>query len=96
MGRLIRIAQAPATEPTPARIEPKHEIPSPTRGATLPADLLRRMEEAREEVFQPFPVIPPRLMPYLASLDESGNTAIQPGALIPTTLLDSLAQKAKS
>jgi porin len=95
MDSLIHIARAPPTEPPMERIEPKHGIPSPPRGAMPPADLLRLMEEAREETFTLFPAVSPRLMPYLASLDEYGNTATQPGALIPVTLLDSLAQKAK-
>src|SRR5262249_19526816 len=43
-----------------------------------------------------FPTTPPILMPYLGSLDEFGNTAVQPGAAIPIEPHSLLAEKMKS
>jgi len=42
-----------------------------------------------------FPTTPPVLMPYLAGLDEFGNTAIQPGAVFPIEPHSLFAQQAK-
>jgi hypothetical protein len=42
-----------------------------------------------------FPAIQPRVMPYLASFDEHGNTALRPGALWSFVPLDALVQGGK-
>ena len=58
-------------------------------------------EEVRQRIIQSktdrewFPTTPPVLMPYLAGVDEFGNTAVQDGALIPVEPQSLLAQQAK-
>ena len=58
-------------------------------------------EEVRQRIIQSktgrewFPTTPPVLMPYLADLDDFGNTAVQDGALIPIEPQSMLAQEAK-
>ncbi|MFO1478053.1 MAG: carbohydrate porin [Verrucomicrobiota bacterium] len=55
------------------------QIPAAPRGAAQTAEQRRRLREARTGR-EWFPETPPVLMPYLANLDEYGNTAVQPGA----------------
>ena len=66
-------------------------------GIGLPDEVMQRTEEARQAAppFQFFPAVPPRLMPYLASQDEFGNTAIRPGPLIPFFPLEPIVQGGK-
>ena len=75
----------------------KSQVPTPARGGSVPEPVLQRQEESREgrDRFKFFPPYQPRLMPYLASQDELGNTAIKPGPLIPSTPLDVAAQQGK-
>jgi len=74
-----------------------HQIPNPVAGSATTDDVSQRMQEGREgrEEFQFFPAVPPRLMPYLAGIDEYGNTALRPGGLISFVPLDALVQGAK-
>src|SRR5208337_2641468 len=51
--------------------------------------------KADQQGWQWFPATPPVLMPYLAGLDEFGNTAIQSGAVFPTDPLSPYAQAGK-
>ena len=82
LGRLVRVP----TNDVPASWQPaaasglQRQLPNPTAGASLPEEILRRAH-ATTNGFQFFPATPPRLMPYLASQDDYGNTAIRPGAL---------------
>jgi hypothetical protein len=99
MGHLFRVpadAVPPELLPPPA-MGVKSQIPAPARGASISEPVLRRLRENREgkDEFQFFPSFEPRLMPYLAGQDTFGNTAIRPGALVASTPLDVLAQKAK-
>ena len=75
----------------------KSQVPTPARGGSVPEPVRQRQEESREgrDRFMFFPPYQPRLMPYLASQDELGNTAIKPGPLIPSTPLDVVAQQGK-
>ncbi len=73
------------------------QLPAGQKGEAMPAAVAQRIAETK--VGQPdrewFPATPPTLMPYLANLDEYGNTAIQPGAVIPDDPLSRYPQAAK-
>ncbi len=53
------------------------------------------MDSGRKAGFTLFPAVPPTLAPYLAGLDELGNTAIQPGAAVDVAPLEPLVQGVK-
>ena len=97
MGRVVAVptnAEPSALRPA-ADIGVEHQIPEPARGTSMPKDIQQR---ARKNAvgFQFFPATPPPLMPYLASQDEYGNTAIRPGALFPAfTPLEGPVQEVK-
>ena len=79
LGRVVRV---PTNEVQRSLLPPpgaglKHQTPNPIEGRSVPDEVLQRMQEGREG-FQFFPAISPRLMPYLASFDEHGNTALRP------------------
>jgi len=77
----------------PAGIGLKHQTPDPIQGVKVPDEVFLRRTEAGP--FQFFPPVAPRLMSYLASLDEYGNTALRPGALIPFFPLEPIVQGGK-
>jgi porin len=81
----------------PAAIGLDHQIPSPTPGVATSAEVQERLAASRAngQQWQWFPVTPPRLMPYLASQDEFGNTALKEGALFSWHAIDQWPQKAK-
>ena len=85
LGRAVTVAtnQVPQSLQPSAAVGLQHQIPDPLPGASLPPEVSGRLQDAREGAppFQFFPAVPPRLMPYLGSLDEFGNTALRPGAL---------------
>ena len=70
------------------------QIPSSPKGTPMPDDVRQRILDSKTGRFW-FPPTPPVLMPYLANLDEYGNTAIQPGALLPFEPFGAAAQAAK-
>ncbi len=81
----------------PAELGLKSQEPTPNRGGSVPETVLQRQQESREgkEAFMFFPPYQPRLMPYLASQDQLGNTAIKPGPLLPASPLDVAVQQGK-
>ncbi len=96
----------PVTLPTnalPAGLLPPPELglkaqePTPNRGGSVPETVQQRQQESREgkETLTFFPSYQPRLMPYLASQDQLGNTAIRPGPLLPASPLDVAVQHGK-
>jgi porin len=89
-------ALAPGLLPPPG-IGLKSQVPTPARGGSVPEPVMQRQEESREgkDVLKFFPPYQPRLMPYLASQDEFGNTAIKPGPLLPASPLDVAVQQGK-
>ena len=102
LDNLGRIVQVPTNEISrklqpPAGIGVKRQTPNPVEGIKVPGEILQRMEAGREDEkgIQFFPAVQPRLMPYLASFDEHGNTALRPGALTPFVPLDALVQGGK-
>ena len=70
------------------------QIPVPDKGTTQSDDVRERLIESQTGR-EWFPPTPPVLMPYLANLDEYGNTAIQPGPVFPTEPLSQVAQAGK-
>ena len=84
LGRVVKVPtnEVPSQLHPPANIGLKHQIPNPRNGSIMSGEVQQRLQEGAAG-FQFFPAVPPRLMPYLASQDDFGNTAIRPGALIP-------------
>ena len=99
LGHLVKVPtnELPAELHPPSALGLKHQIPNPTRGARQPDAVQQRTQEGREgmEEIHFFPSVPAQLMPYLASQDEYGNTAVRPGALIPFAPLEPEVQGAK-
>src|SRR5271170_6556893 len=96
MGRVVAVPtnEVPSGFQPPAGIGVKRQIPTPVTGASLPMEILRRLR-ASTNGFQFFPATPPVLMPYLGSVDEYGNTAIRPGALLNLVPLEGPVQNGK-
>jgi len=95
-GKAVEVStnQVPSSLQPPASLGLGQQIPSPQRGAPMPAEVQQRI--ARSKTGREwFPVTPPVLMPYLANLDDFGNTAFQEGALIPIEPQSLPAQQAK-
>jgi porin len=96
MGRVVAVP----TNQVPAALQPKtsagmgHQIPTPAAGSSMTPEVLGRIR-ANANGFQFLAATPPRLMPYLANLDEKGNTALRPGPLFNLTGLDWLVQGGK-
>jgi porin len=99
LGQIVKVPSntVPANLVPPPSIGVENQIPQPARGAQVLDPVLQRQQEARQKQtgLELFPAAQPRLMPYLGSADEFGNTAIRPGPLIATTPWDGLAQGAK-
>jgi hypothetical protein len=81
----------------PANTGTPHQFSGGLEGAKGPAEALTRLKEARasQAGWQLFPAVPPRLPSYLYSVDDYGNTAVRPGALIPYDPFAVLPQYAK-
>jgi porin len=81
----------------PAAVGAGRQIPAPTKGAPQSEDVRQRIVESKsgQETLQWFPATPPVLAPYLGNLDDFGNTAVQPGAFLPTEPLSQVAQAGK-
>jgi hypothetical protein len=77
IGRVVKMPtnEAPSELQPSAAIGLERQIPNPTPGSSMPPELLERLRR-NTNGFQFFSVAPPHLMPYLASQDEYGNTAI--------------------
>jgi porin len=86
--------EVPSSLQPPASVGLGQQIPSPQRGAPMSEEVRERIIKSKTER-EWFPRTPPVLMPYLGSLDDFGNTAVQDGALIPIEPQSLLAQQAK-
>ncbi|MEI6084716.1 MAG: carbohydrate porin [Verrucomicrobiota bacterium] len=88
---LGRIVQVPTNDVPPELLPAAgtRQIPESTRGVKL------RTDRETNAPCQWFPARQPRLMSYLASNDEFGNTAIRPDPLIRSTPLDAVVQGGK-
>lgn len=82
LGHATRVPtnEVPSSLHPPASIGLEQQIPVPLKGTPQADDVRDRILESKTGR-QWLPPTPPVLMPYLANLDEYGNTAIQPGAL---------------
>ena len=78
--------------------ERAYQTPTPHKGVPFPLEALRALQRLREgqPALEWLPAVPPALMPYLYSLDELGNTAVRPGALMDVFPLEPLVQGAKT
>jgi porin len=96
MGRVASVPtnQLPASFQPPTAIGLQRQFPNPTRGASMPPELLQRLR-ACTNGFQFFSDSPSVLMPYLASQDDFGNTAIRPDALVLFAPLEDPVQSGK-
>jgi porin len=81
----------------PASVGLGGQIPATTKGAPMPEEVRQRIVDSKagQEAVSWFPATPSVLMPYLGNLDEFGNTAFQPGALLPRDPPGELVQGAK-
>ena len=87
----------PADLLPPSRVGLENQFPDLLEGTQVPEEIQRRHEAAEKRLFgfQFFPEVQPRLMPYLASVDDFGNTALKPGPLFATDLAEPLVQQPK-
>ena len=99
LGKAVIVStnDMPASLLPPPKMGLHSQLPSPTRGESLPDPMVLRQElsQGQYRPFRFFPSYEPRLMPYLAGQDIAGNTALKPGPLFPSSPLDVAAQQAK-
>jgi porin len=99
LGRLVKVPtnEFPSDLRPPTGVDLQHQIPTPAKGTRSPPELRERLEQSRalRAGSQFFPAVQPRLMPYLASQDEYGNTAVKPRALIAVAPFERDVQRAK-
>jgi porin len=96
LGNPLRVStnEVPSSLHPPASIGLGHQIPVSPKGMPISDEVRQRILESKTDR-QWFAPTPPVLMPYLANLDEYGNTAIQPGPLFSIEPLSTAAQQAK-
>ena len=99
LGRPVQVSTndvSPVLQPPPS-VGLGQQLPAGAKGAALPDAVAQRMVGSRlaQGNRQWFPATPPTLMPYLAGLDEFGNTAIQPGAVFAVDPVSQYPQAAK-
>jgi porin len=100
LGNAVRTPTDSVAEgfrPSSSGIGLKHQTPHTHKGVKLSSEVLQKLEALWADLpkFQALPQVPPRLMSYLYSSDEFGNTAIRPGALIDVAPLEPQVQGAK-
>jgi hypothetical protein len=98
-GNAVRVptnAVNPNLHP-PAATGLQQQIPTTPKGMPVPEEIRERLAEkaSTNGAIQWFPGTPPVLMPYPGSLDEFGNTAIQPGPVFDTDPIGRGAQAVK-
>ena len=99
MGRAVRMPAASVSRglhPS-STVGLKYQTPATHKGVKSGSEVRERLESMHEGVpaFELFPVVPVRLMPYLYNVDEFGNTALNPGALLNIAPLEREVQGAK-
>ena len=99
LGRVVHVLtnDLPVSLRPPGAIDGNHQTPQSAKGARQSPAVRRRTEAGRAgaDDLAFFPAVPPCLMPYLANLDEFGNTALKPGALFAVGPLEPEVQGAK-
>ena len=95
-GRTVPVAtnEAHALLHPPASTGLPKQIPTAPKGTPQSEAVSQRIRESKTGR-ERFPATPPSLAPYLANLDEYGNTAIQQGAVWESDPLTKLAQQGK-
>lgn len=96
LGRIVKVP----TNEVPRDLQPPagaHQIPETAKGVKQSSEVRHRIERKPVPTgnVQWLPAQPPHLMPYLASNDEYGNTAIRRDSLFRTTPLDAWVQGGK-
>lgn len=81
--------------PRTSESQSRPQIPTPPRGAPQSEVVRQRIADSKSGR-QWFPPTPPVLPPYLANLDEYGNTALQPGAVFNIAPVSAAVQSAKT
>lgn len=99
LGNAVRVStnEVHSSLHPPATTGLERQIPMPATGAPLSEDVRQRIaaSKAGPESRPWFPDTPPVLAPYLGSLDEFGNTAVQPGSVFPADPFSRWAQAGK-
>jgi carbohydrate-selective porin OprB len=95
-GRLVAVPtnEVPSGYRPPSDVGVSEQIPTFARGTLAPMAILQRARDAITNA-EFFPSVPPTLMPYLASQDEYGNTAIAPGPLFTYAPIESWVDSIK-
>jgi porin len=96
-GRLVAVpaSRVPKGLLPPPNIGLGKQVPAPVPGSQQPPEVEQRLDAGRQPGFELFPSAQPSLGSYLAAVDEQGNTAVSPGALVDVAPLESLVQQAK-
>lgn len=98
-GRLVAVPTNAVSRKfhPPSGLGITNQVPSPTPGVPTPGPVQEREQNQRagQDELKFFPPFAPQLAPYLASVDQFGNTALKPGALFPWAPNDVLPQRAK-
>ncbi len=89
--------QWPASWRALSTLDLSRQIPTPLPGTRQSGAARERTDAAHQEVSETviFPAAPPRLAPYLANLNETGNTALRSGSLLPRDPFGKIAQETK-
>ena len=99
LGRVVRVTTngVPGSLLPPADPGLRRQTPEPVAGVSQAAEVRQRVQAAQEADagVQFLPAIQSPLPPYLAGLDEHGNTALRPGALVALVPLEGLVQGGK-
>jgi len=99
LGKVVAVPTnaVPAQLLPPPGISVTNQVPSPAPGTPIPGPVQEREQDQRtgKDTLQFFPPFSPQLAPYLGSVDQFGNTALKPGALITSTPADALPQRVK-
>jgi hypothetical protein len=100
LGKTVRtpVESLPPKSRPRSQAELDYRIPPTHKGVEPSAEVRAKLEAMRAGLpqFEWLPAAPPRLMPYLYSNDEFGNTAIRHGALIEVFPLEPAVQGAKT
>lgn len=99
MGTTVELSTnaMPAGALPPAKMGMDKQMPEVARGLPLPKAVRQRLATATAATngWDWFPVVQPPMASYLASQDLYGNTALNPGSLLPASPLDLWPQQTK-
>jgi len=97
LGRTVHVSRddVDSSLHPPATTDLRLQIPTAPKGTSQSDEVRQRILESKTGR-EWFPPTPPVLMPYLANLDEYGNTALQPGAVFSTDPISQVVQAGKN